>query len=197
MQGINIFDLETTGLQRNTARIIEYGGFLNGVETSALIDCGEPIPDIITKITGITQAHINKNGIPWEDFANETLMPVLEASEYYGGHNVLGFDIPILRNNLKRIGLKMPERPFVDTLLIAKRYLKDLKNNKLGTVCSHYDIYIENAHRAVDDSKANAEMLQKLIDDIFDGNIEEALSHEPTRLGPHAIGLDPMLAMIL
>lgn len=194
MTGVNMFDLETTGLNTKSDRIIEYGGFLNGEETSSLINPGIPIPDFITDITGITQAQINANGKAWRAYAGDVLIPILESSDIYAGHNIAGFDVPMLRNNLKRVGLVMPERPVIDTLLIAWRYL-NLKKNNLGAVSAEYEIFIINAHRASDDAKANLQLLEALMKDM-NFTLDELIQQTPSQIGKHNIGKDPMIAMI-
>ncbi len=196
IEDVHVFDLETTGLNTRTDRIIEYGGFLNDEEISSLINPGVPIEKIITDITGITQNQIDSKGVDWKTYAQDVVLPVLHRAKIYAGHNIAGFDLPMLRSNLKRVGLTMPEKPWIDTLLVSRRYLKDVKNHKLGTVCNRYGIYIDRAHRAVDDSKANLDMLEKMLKDLFD-DIDEALNTYPKRIGRHAVGSDPMIAMIL
>lgn len=198
VEDILVFDLETTGLNTRSDYIIEFGGLLGSSEASSLIvNDGIVVSQEITKITNITQHMINQYGVDWREYAHEVILPMLEASKIYAGHNIRCFDIPMLSSNLKRVGIKMPERPIIDTLDISRRYLSGMTNNRLATVCSKYLISLDNAHRAFDDARANRDALHKIIDDIFDGSIEELLEESPRRLGKYKVGQDPMTALIL
>ena len=47
-------------------------------------------------------------------------------------------------------------------MLLARLYVPGLKNFKLSTVCKKLDVSLENAHRAVHDAMATAEVVIKL-----------------------------------
>ena len=51
-------------------------------------------------------------------------------------------------------------------MILAKRYLKGLKNYKLKTVCEALDVSLANAHRAYFDAAATAKVFLKLAENL-------------------------------
>lgn len=157
-----IIDLETTGVDQRTDKIIEFGGvkMVDGVITetfSSLIDPGIPLPAKITELTGITNDDLN--GAPSVD----AVMPdfyKFTADSILVGHNV-SFDIGFLNAEGQAIHIYFDQEK-MDTYILAQRYLKGLSNFKLKTVIKHFGIENEHAHRAVHDCIATAEAFKKL-----------------------------------
>ena len=54
------------------------------------------------------------------------------------------------------------DNPVLDVFLMAKQKLKGLKNYKLGTVAKYLDVNLIDAHRALNDVIATAEVFLKL-----------------------------------
>ena len=50
----------------------------------------------------------------------------------------------------------------MDALLLARLYVPGLKNFSLSTVCKKLGVSLENAHRAVHDAMATAEVVIKI-----------------------------------
>lgn len=159
-----VFDVETTGLDTSTCKIIELAAVkvIDGkiMETfSTFINPHEPISEKTTSLTSITDADVENapdSGDVLKDFfkfsENTTLV----------GHNV-NFDIGFINAEAKAIGLYF-ENPQMDTLEISKRYLKGLHNYKLGTVIKYLGVENEHAHRAIFDTIATAKAFIKLAD---------------------------------
>jgi len=93
-------DIETTGLDSKTDRIIEIGAVRftdKGVEAEyqSLINPGIKIPPFISQLTGITDAMVRGDKIPYiEEAINELIDFVGDAPVI--GHNVK-FDLSFLR----------------------------------------------------------------------------------------------------
>ena len=51
---------------------------------------------------------------------------------------------------------------YIDTLKLARKYLKSLTNHKLDTVCESLNIKLKHHHNAADDAKACGEIFIKL-----------------------------------
>ena len=51
---------------------------------------------------------------------------------------------------------------YIDTLKLARKYLKSLTNHKLDTVCENLNIKLKHHHNAADDAKACGEIFIKL-----------------------------------
>ena len=73
------------------------------------------------KITGYTEKRFQQRCIPQEK-AFETVYDLVEKCDYIVGHNVLGFDIYLLRNWYKAHGKKYDQLPYkvLDTFAMAK-----------------------------------------------------------------------------
>lgn len=156
------FDLETTGLSPEKDQMIEIGAVK--VRDSKIIgkyNCilypEVPVSDFIMELTGISRDMLEK-GIPLEEGVRGFLdfcadFPVL-------GHNI-GFDYSFMKIAASAMG-----RPFekngVDTLAVARKLLKNLKNKKLGTLCEHYHYVNQAAHRAYDDALATAVVFEQM-----------------------------------
>ena len=54
----------------------------------------------------------------------------------------------------------------IDALYLARAFIPGLKNFKLSTVCKKLGISLENAHRAVHDAMATADVVIKLSSHI-------------------------------
>jgi DNA polymerase-3 subunit alpha (Gram-positive type) len=50
----------------------------------------------------------------------------------------------------------------IDAMYLARAFVPGLKNFKLGSVCKKLGVSLENAHRAVHDATATAEVVIKL-----------------------------------
>ncbi|MDR1540724.1 MAG: PolC-type DNA polymerase III [Clostridiales bacterium] len=156
-----VFDLETTGLHKETDRIIEIGAVK--VKNGAIIDAfnefahvDEPLPKAITDLTGITDDML-KDAQPIE----EVLPRFLEFSKgcSLAAHNAQ-FDIGFAAKAAKDLGRSI-ESAVLDTLELSRFLYPDLSKHKLNIVAEHLGISLENHHRAVDDASAAAEIFLK------------------------------------
>ena len=80
------------------------------------------------------------------------------------------FDIGFITQKAKELSLEF-QPSSIDTLPLAKILIPDLKGFGLAKIVKHYDIKLDNHHRAVDDAQATAEILQKFINQIFSKGI--------------------------
>ncbi|MBQ4630787.1 MAG: PolC-type DNA polymerase III [Clostridia bacterium] len=158
-----VFDIETTGFSAENDRIIEIGAVRvkNREITdtfSVFVNPERPIPAKITELTGIDDdmvkdADIIENVI--KDFYEFVGDAVLVA------HNA-SFDTSFIKANARRC-----EMPYafscIDTLELARGLVHGIKNYKLNTLCKHFNISLENHHRACDDAGATADLLIELF----------------------------------
>lgn len=161
-----VFDLETTGLEATSNEIIEIGavkiieGKISETFTTLIKPKGE-ISDEITKITGITNemvqdAYSIEQAMP--DFYKFTRGAVLSA------YNI-SFDYSFLYVAAHKMGYNFNNRQ-IDTMYLARTKLPGIKNYRLKTVATTLNIPLENAHRAIYDTIATAEVFIKLSDDL-------------------------------
>ena len=161
------FDVETTGLNPVTDRIIEIGccEFVNLKpikEFSTLVNANHYIPSHVTKINNITNEMVNS--APLEDevyyYFCSFIKSVLEGKAVIVAHNA-NFDMNFLSNTLSRLGIS-GKLYYIDTLDLAITYLS-LPNNKQTTVAEYFNIPIGNAHRAGDDALVCGKILVEII----------------------------------
>ena len=145
-------DLEMTGLQVKTDRILEIGAvrLVDGQLRDTFQTFVNPhrrIDARITELTGIRPEMVEN-----APEAEEALRKFLEfAGEApFLGHNVI-FDYSFLKQCAVNHKISL-ERSALDTLKIARKVLKEPEKKSLEALCGYFQIDREHAHRAVDDA---------------------------------------------
>ncbi len=162
---IIFFDLETTGVNIASDRIIELSYLridLNGNELSRTfrVNPGIPIPAKSTEIHGITDEDV-KDAQTFNEIA-KTVAKELEGCDL-AGYNAVRFDIPLLAEEFLRAGvdIDMKKRKFVDVQVIFMK----MEPRTLAAALSFYcNKDLENAHSAEADTRATYEILQAQLD---------------------------------
>lgn len=160
-----IFDLETTGTAYNRDKIIEIGAVkMTGgkmTETfSCLIDPEMHIPEDATKVNNITDdmvsgSHTIKEVLPdFFKFCDGAIMVSY----------VIDFDFNFISFVGKQLGYAFTHKTF-DAFVLAKEKMKGVRNYKLTTIAKELGVVLDNAHRAVFDAVAAAEVMRKLLKD--------------------------------
>ena len=158
-----VFDTETTGLSAATCRLTEIGAVkLRKMEIveefRTFVDPEQPIPDEITKITGITDEMVK--GAPKEKEAVSEFMKFCGKAPL-AAHNAK-FDMSFINavNERHRLGFRPA---FFDTVALCRAAVTGAKNHKLDTMAEYFGLGDFNHHRAVDDARMLAMVYQKLI----------------------------------
>jgi DNA polymerase III subunit epsilon len=162
---IAVFDLETTGINVSTDRIVEVSVVKimpDGTEEilTQRINPGMPIPKESTMIHGITDLDV-KDCPVFGDFAVQ-LDKFLEDCDL-SGYNAIKFDIPLLVEEFLRVGIDFS---------LMNRYVVDVQNifHKMEprTLKAAYKFYcgrnLEMAHSAEADTLATYEVLKAQLD---------------------------------
>jgi len=160
-------DLETTGLNPKRDRIIEIGAVRveQGrvtAEWEAFVNPGRKLEERVVELTGIRDEQladakkISELLPTFFDFLGEFVLL---------GHSVL-FDFSFLKKAAVDERMSF-ERQGIDTLKIARKYLKDLESRSLGALCKHYGIPL-NAHRALEDARATTALYKRLLEAFFE-----------------------------
>src|SRR5439155_24418571 len=76
------------------------------------------------------------------------------------GHNV-GYDVAIVRSQMRRLGLEWEPPPAFDTLELSRRLLS-LPRYTLRAVSQALGLSANPSHRAMDDVRTTAELLRRL-----------------------------------
>jgi DNA polymerase-3 subunit epsilon len=166
---IVFFDLETTGINVASDRIVEISYlkvFPNGNEESKTMRVNPtiPIPPKVTEIHGITDDDV-KNEPTFNEIA-KNIAKVLEGADI-AGYNSNKFDIPLLAEEMLRaeVDIDLKKRKFVDVQVI---FLK----KEPRTLGAAYEFYcrkqLENAHSAEADTRATYEILQSQLERYTD-----------------------------
>lgn len=156
-----VIDTETTGLDYMNDHLLEIGAVhvKDGeiIDTfSTLINLCIDIPEKITEINGIDDLMVED-----APFIEDVIPKFIDFIGNYTlvAHNA-NFDMKFLIYNIEIIDLKI-NNPVADTLSLSRKVLPNLKNHKLGTLAKHFNIKIENQHRALDDALATAQVYIK------------------------------------
>lgn len=159
-----VFDVETTGLNAARCEIIEIGAvkIRKGkiVERfSSFVRPEEAIPDFITNLTGITDEMVKD--APKIEQAMKAFLTFSEGALWVA-HNAQ-FDLSFIREHAKRCQLDV-KNAVLDTLALSRKLLPHLKKHRLNILAKHFDISLQNHHRAVDDSEATGLIYLKLLE---------------------------------
>ncbi len=157
-----VFDLETTGFSAESDQIIEIGAVKieNGVivdRFSTFVNPQVPISFKIEKLTGINDAMVID--APTTDVILPKFLEFCKDSILVA-HNA-EFDTSFIKNKAGKMGIKVPNT-IVDTLALSRFLLPNLHNFKLDTLSKHFNVVLDNHHRAVDDAEATAQIFQHL-----------------------------------
>ena len=159
------FDLETTGIDIATDRIVELS-FLkinpNGEEESKTmrINPTVPIPAKVTAIHGISDEDV-KDSPTFSEVAR-SLTRVFEGCDF-AGYNSNKFDIPLLAEEFLRcdVDIDLKKRKFIDIQVIFHK-------KEQRTLSAAYKFYcdknLEDAHSAEADTRATYEVLKAQLD---------------------------------
>lgn len=198
---IAFFDVETTGLDTKRDRICDFGIVVYDDDGALKKQTGDVInPEMIMskeviRIHKITN-RMARHGKNWEWYAKHIVIPTWNAVDCVAGHNINFFDLPILRSNVERVGLELPDVPALDTLVFARRFIPAdvLKSKRLGAIAKFMNVQLSEAHRALPDARANGDLFFKMLEKV-DISLNEAISYDSITMGPYATGKDPFEAI--
>ncbi len=157
-------DLETTGMNLSTDRIVEIAiikVFPDDTKTikQKLLNPQMPIPKNSSDIHGITDEKV-KDAPTFKQVANELKQFIDDAD--FSGYNSNRFDIPLLMEEFLRAGLEidMTNRRLVD----VQHIFHMMEKRTLGAAYKFYcEKELEDAHSAEADASATWEILQAQI----------------------------------
>ena len=168
-----VFDIETTGLNKEKCKIIEIGAVkIRNREIvdrySTFIDPGEKLSDEIVDLTNITDDMLEGQR------PIETVLP--EFLDFVGddvlvAHNA-SFDTGFVRIKAEELGIEYRKNTILDTLELSRTLLKELKKHKLDVVAKHLGVSLEGHHRAVNDAETTAEIFLKLVDMLEENGVK-------------------------
>ncbi|HSP88137.1 MAG TPA: exonuclease domain-containing protein, partial [Ignavibacteriaceae bacterium] len=160
----SVLDVETTGLTPRYNGIIEIGIVkVKGLEIvdrySTLINPGRQIPYYITQFTGITDDDTFNS--PFFEEVAEDITKFISGS-VITAHN-LSFDRSFINKEFLMIGQEKPANPQLCTLRLSKKLYPDLRSRSLANLSDHLGVRLINAHRALPDAEATAQILIRML----------------------------------
>jgi DNA polymerase-3 subunit epsilon len=154
-----VVDIETTGGNNSYNRITEIGmvKLIAGVEIDrfqTLINPQRRIPANITRLTGISDDMVQDAPI-FAEIADAVAQFTQDA--VFVAHNV-NFDYGFIKQEFARLERDF-RRPKMCTVREMRRTYPGLPSYSLANLTRHFDIEMEQHHRALSDAKAAAQLL--------------------------------------
>lgn len=163
-----VIDLETTGGNPETEKIIEIGmvkveNRKVTEERSFLINPDKEIPDFVQKLTGIKKADV-EHSPRIEEVIDEITQFI--GTSILVAHNT-SFDIPFLNGVLKKLKKPLLENKVICTNIMTKYMIPDIMSSNLNYMSQIFGIPHSQAHRAIEDARATGRLLLKYME-IFE-----------------------------
>ncbi len=163
--GYAVFDCETTGTDAERDEIVSFAVLRldpDGIEVDRLTSLVKPTGEIPTEATAV-------HGIAAADVADAPAFAACaeELRAFLGdavfvAHNA-GFDLPMLQHAYMRVGIDYSPSAVACTLE-ASRLLEPLADNhRLQSICERRGIALDDAHEALSDVLATAELLRAVL----------------------------------
>ena len=157
-------DVETTGGKPVDSKITEIGIVVSDGkqildEYRALINPEKKIDWYVTKLTNITNEMVADEP-KFEDLA-DTIQELLK-DKIFVAHNV-DFDFGIIKRQFLEIGRPLDGKRLC-TVKSAKKVFHGLSSYSLSNITEYLNIPLVNAHRALDDARATAHLLHKILE---------------------------------
>lgn len=162
------FDIESTGIDTETARIVtacivQVGGGMSISPANWLADPGVEIPAGAAAVHGITTEHARAKGRPAAEVVAQ-LIESLETTITGTGTPIVAmnarYDLTVLdreaeRYNIEPLAARVPDLKVIDPYVIDKQVDRYRSGRRtLTALCQHYDVRLDAAHSADADAVA-------------------------------------------
>lgn len=164
-----VFDLETTGFHPNQDEILSIGAVKavggNIIEDDnfyVLVKPKRPVPEAITKLTGITTEEAEK-GLP----LTEALKQFLRFSHtrvliaHGSGHDRQFLNAALWQTSRVRLSHRV-----LDTMMLARWLRPGMESYGLDEVLQEFEIEITKRHHALEDSLMTAKLWSRFIEEL-------------------------------
>jgi len=160
-------DTETTGLIPGEDKVTELGLVLYNVEDDRMVAVhnmlirrpGLEIPEIITRLTGITSNILEDSGSSVNTVVG-TLTCMLSKADYLVGHNIREFDKPFIDALAAEANIKLPDIPMIDTRTDLHHPVEP-KSHKLENLLMDQELLNYFPHSAIGDTLMTLKLLCK------------------------------------
>ncbi len=159
MYELCFIDLETTGLQIGVDRIVSFGGVCDGNVLTLIVNPERPIPKEVSELIGITDAQVAVCAL-LKDVAKQ-IVDFL-AGRVLVGFNIHNFDLPILAEEMARVGVPFDWNAY--TVIDAGTIFKKKEERTLSAAMQFYcGKSMADAHNAVADAFATEEVFRSQL----------------------------------
>lgn len=166
---IIVFDIEGTGTDIFADNIIQLSAIKirkgkKIAEFNCYLKSDKPVGDS-EKVHHISDEYLQTHGENPELVLQEFCQFIQDA--IITGHNIRGYDMDILNQNLLKHNLKPVDFSNInfDTLDLVRRFYPNLPNHKLEFLSNHFQFETKSNHNSLDDVFATWELLHKLLED--------------------------------
>ena len=180
-------DFETTGLDFVESRPIEVGAILYSTgqkkcleSTGFLVKSDKPVSAEITKLTGITQAAVDKFGYDSKE-SLQVVIDLIESADALVGQNIKRFDMNILAAWGSRHGLTIPEKLVIDT----RTDLPGVESKTLSYMAADHGFLNLFPHSALSDVQTCLKIVS-----MYDIDVVAARAKEPTVILKAHVGFE-------
>ena len=180
MKTILFFDIESTGLNIVTDRIIQLSMIktdiaMEIIEKKKLLlsNCGVPIQKEAFEEHGISE-DVLKDCAPFQSYAHK-IHSYFESCDYIAGYNIKGFDIYMLYEEFYRAGINWIPKPAIDSCVIFKQREK---RNLSAALKFYTGEEMVDAHDAENDVLATIKILVGQIEHYDLGWIRNSITEE-------------------
>lgn len=166
---IIVFDIEGTGTDIFADNIIQLSAIKirkgkKIAEFNRYLKSDKPVGDS-EKVHHISDEYLQTHGENLKLVLQEFCQFIQDA--IITGHNIRGYDMDILNQNLLKHNLKPVDFSNInfDTLDLVRRFYPNLPNHKLEFLSNHFQFETKSNHNSLDDVFATGELLHKLLED--------------------------------
>lgn len=166
---IIVFDIEGTGTDIFADNIIQLSAIKirkgkKIAEFNCYLKSDKPVGDS-EKVHHISDEYLQTHGKNPKLVLQEFCQFIQDA--IITGHNIRGYDMDILNQNLLKHNLKPVDFSNInfDTLDLVRRFYPNLPNHKLEFLSNHFQFETKSNHNSLDDVFATWELLHKLLED--------------------------------
>ena len=166
---IIVFDIEGTGTDIFADNIIQLSAIKirkgkKIAEFNRYLKSDKPVGDS-EKVHHISDEYLQTHGENPKLVLQEFCQFIQDA--IITGHNIRGYDMDILNQNLLKHNLKPLDFSNInfDTLDLVRRFYPNLPNHKLEFLSNHFQFETKSNHNSLDDVFATWELLHKLLED--------------------------------
>ena len=166
---IIVFDIEGTGTDIFADNIIQLSAIKirkgkKIAEFNRYLKSDKPVGDS-EKVHHISDEYLQTHGENPKLVLQEFCQFIQDA--IITGHNIRGYDMDILNQNLLKHNLKPVDFSNInfDTLDLVRRFYPNLPNHKLEFLSNHFQFETKSNHNSLDDVFATEELLHKLLED--------------------------------